>query len=172
MALYLISRQVTKLNVLPRLVTTQISTVNKFGQYNTILAPVNKALKHEQLLTRSFALSKPNLASAGGDYSTLWKFERFLSLGLLFVLPAAIACPSQVLDSILATTVVTHAHLGLEAIIVDYVRPNILGPVIPKIVHALLILISLATLGGLYYFIYNDIGIGKAFRKLWAIKGQ
>lgn len=63
-----------------------------------------------------------------------------------------------------------HAHWGLEAIVVDYVRPVLFGNVVPKITHGLLILFSAATLGGLLYFIYSDIGIGKAIRKLWAVK--
>lgn len=63
-----------------------------------------------------------------------------------------------------------HAHWGLEAIVVDYVRPVLFGNVVPKLAHGLLVLFSAATLGGLLYFIYNDIGIGKAVRKLWAVK--
>lgn len=63
-----------------------------------------------------------------------------------------------------------HAHWGLEAIVVDYVRPVLVGNVVPKIAHGLLILFSAATLAGLVYFIQNDIGIGQAVQRLWAIK--
>lgn len=93
-----------------------------------------------------------------------------LSAGLLLALPACIAFPSQPLDLIVAVTTVMHAHWGLEAIVVDYVRPILVGNVVPKLAHALLIVFSAVTLGGLVYFIQNDVGIGRAVRKIWAIK--
>lgn len=54
--------------------------------------------------------------------------------------------------------------------VTDYVRPSVVGNVLPKVAHASLILISMATLGGLFYMIYNDIGIAKSVKKLWAVK--
>lgn len=59
---------------------------------------------------------------------------------------------------------------GIEAMITDYVRPAIVGNVLPKVAHASLLLLSMATLGGLFYLIYNDIGIAKSVKKLWAVK--
>lgn len=95
-----------------------------------------------------------------------------MSAGLLAVVPAAIAFPSQPLDVILAVSMVMHAHWGLEAVVTDYVRPILFGSFVPKLAHILLLVFSVGTLSGLLYFIFNDIGIGKAVRKLWAIKGQ
>lgn len=63
-------------------------------------------------------------------------------------------------------------YRGIEAVVVDYIRPIIFGDVIPKVAQGLWLLISIATLGGLFYFIYTDIGIAKSIRKLWSIKGQ
>ncbi len=102
----------------------------------------------------------------------MWTAERVFSAGLLAIVPAAIAFPSQPLDVILAVSMVMHAHWGLEAVVTDYVRPILFGNVVPKLAHILLLAFSSATLAGLLYFIYNDIGIGKAVRKLWAVKGQ
>lgn len=124
-------------------------------------------------ITRSFSVSSAKLsadAAAPGHHAKLWTVERALSAGLLLALPAAIAFPSQPLDAIVAVSMVMHAHWGLEAIVVDYVRPILFGSVVPKLAHGLLVLFSAATLGGLFYFIYNDIGIGRAIRKLWAVK--
>lgn len=56
--------------------------------------------------------------------------------------------------------------------VVDYVRPTVFGNVIPKVAHGALFLLSIATLGGLFYFIYNDVGIANAVKKLWAIEGS
>lgn len=112
------------------------------------------------------------MSAAGGSHTTLWTAERALSVGLLGLVPAAIACPSQVLDTLLAISVVMHGHWGLEACVTDYIRPVIFGELVAKSGHVLLLIISATTLGGLLYFIYTDIGIANAIRKLWAIKGQ
>lgn len=98
--------------------------------------------------------------------------ERAISAGLLVALPAAIAFPSQPLDIVVAVSMVMHAHWGLEAIVVDYVRPILVGNVVPKVAHFALIAFSAATLGGLVYFIQNDVGIGNAVRQLWAIRAK
>lgn len=50
------------------------------------------------------------MAAAGGNHTTLWTIERAVSLGLLAVIPAAFIAPSQVLDSLLAVSVVLHQH--------------------------------------------------------------
>lgn len=110
--------------------------------------------------------------SASGNHSTLWTAERAVSAALLALLPAALMFPSKTLDSLLAISVVMHAHWGIEACVVDYVRPIIFGNVIPKIAPVFVVAFSALLLGGLLYFISTDIGIGRSVRKLWAIKGQ
>lgn len=117
-------------------------------------------------------VTAPRLSAASGHHDKLWTVERFLSAGLLGIVPAAVMFPSQTLDGLLAVSMVMHSHWGLEAIITDYVRPILFGHLVPKLAHGLLIVFSAATLAGLFYFIYNDVGIGKAVRKLWEIKGQ
>lgn len=109
---------------------------------------------------------------ASGSHDKLWTAERALSLGLLGILPIAFVFPSQATDALLATSIVVHSYWGLEAVVTDYVRPLLFGNLVPKICHGFLILICATTLGGLFYFIYNDIGIVKFIKKLWAIKGQ
>lgn len=56
--------------------------------------------------------------------------------------------------------------------ITDYVRPSVVGNVVPKLAHAFLLLLSMASLGGLFYMIYNDIGIANTVKKLWAVKAS
>lgn len=55
--------------------------------------------------------------------------------------------------------------------VTDYLRPSVVGNVVPKAAHGSLLLLSMATLGGLFYLIYNDIGIAKSVKKLWTVKG-
>lgn len=56
--------------------------------------------------------------------------------------------------------------------VVDYLRPSVVGNVLPKVAHIALIIISVATLGGLFYFIKNDIGLANGIKRFWAIKGK
>lgn len=57
----------------------------------------------------------------------------------------------------------------MEAIIVDYVRPSVVGPVAPKVAFLMLNLLSIATLAGLFVLIYNGPGIMNIIKQGWAI---
>ena len=66
---------------------------------------------------------------------------------------------------------ISHAYknTGIEAIVVDYIRPKLFGgsTVIPNICVALVWALSAVTLGGLFYFNYTDVGIVNAIKMLW-----
>lgn len=106
------------------------------------------------------------------NHSKLWTIERGFSAALLAVIPAAIAFPSKSLDTLMAVTMVMHAHWGLEACAVDYVRPVLFGTVLPKIAPLAVAAFSATLLAVLVYFIQTDIGIAQTIRKLWAIQGK
>lgn len=55
--------------------------------------------------------------------------------------------------------------------VVDYVRPILFGPVIPKVSLAIVYVISAATLGGLLYFNHSDVGVTRLIKNFWAVKG-
>lgn len=122
--------------------------------------------------TRQITMTSVNRASANSNHSTLWTIERGVSAALLAIIPVAIAFPSKPLDILMAVTVVMHAHWGLEACAIDYMRPVLFGPLLPKLAPAAVTLFSAVFLGTLLYFIQTDIGISQTIRKLWAIKGQ
>ena len=126
------------------------------------MTPLNTAI-------RQFSVS-PVRPSAHISHATIWNAEKILSLFLLGVLPIGVAFPSQAMDGAMAVAMVTHLHWGLDAIVTDYIRPILFGHTIPKLSHAALLVVSAITLGGLFYFNYNDIGIAMFLRKLWAIK--
>lgn len=50
------------------------------------------------------------MAAEGSNHTGLWTIERLVSVGLLAVIPAAFLAPSQVLDALLAISVVIHTH--------------------------------------------------------------
>ncbi|XP_017768222.1 PREDICTED: succinate dehydrogenase [ubiquinone] cytochrome b small subunit, mitochondrial-like [Nicrophorus vespilloides] len=119
---------------------------------------------------RTLFVSAPLRSAAKGDHTKLWTMEKALSASLLGIVPAAIMMPNPILDNLLATAVVIHFHWGLEACVVDYVRAILFGAAAPKLALGGLYLVSFLTLGGLLYFNYHDIGLGKAIRKIWALK--
>lgn len=121
---------------------------------------------------RQISLTAARQSAAGGSHAGIWTAERALSVALLGLLPAALAFPSKSLDILLAISVVMHSHWGIEAIVVDYVRPVLFGSVIPKIAPMFVVAYSALLLGALLYFINTDIGIAQTVRKFWAIKGQ
>lgn len=91
---------------------------------------------------------------------------------MLGVVPIALIAPSQPIEYMLAVSLVMHAHWGLEAIVTDYIRESVFGAILPKAAHGLLLLFSAATLAGLCMMAYNDQGLGKTIRKVWAIESK
>jgi len=108
--------------------------------------------------------------SSTGDHVKLWTAERILSAALVPIIPMAIIMPcTPLLDYLVAFGLTVHSHWGIEAIVHDYVRASIFGETIPKIAVALVYGLSVMTLGGLFYFIYADVGLGQAVRMLWKL---
>lgn len=101
-------------------------------------------------------------SSSKHAHDRLWKAERYLSVGLLGILPAAAMYPSLAMDHAVALSLIVHVHWGLEAIVTDYVRPSIFGKSIPKISIGLVYVLSSLALGGLFLFNHSDVGITQA----------
>lgn len=102
-------------------------------------------------------------------HDKLWKAERYLSLALLGVLPAAWVIPHPMMDYAVATSLIVHVHWGVEAIVTDYIRPSIFGPIIPKISIGLVYVLSILAAGGLFLFNWTDVGITQAIKMLGRI---
>lgn len=93
--------------------------------------------------------------------------ERILSGVLIAAVPGAFLVHHSIADYVLALALVVHVHWGVEAIVVDYIRPSIFGPVIPKVALTAIYLISALSLGGLFYFNYTDCGLVTGIRMAW-----
>ncbi|CAH2044669.1 unnamed protein product, partial [Iphiclides podalirius] len=106
------------------------------------------------------------------DHAKLWVIEKATSALLVPLIPLGLLIPNKLFDSLLAILITAHSFWGLEAIAVDYVRASIFGPVIPKIAIGLVYLISIATLGGLFYIISHDVGLANAVRHFWSVKSN
>jgi len=170
MALSQVLRSACRVSALAQLSATRSLTSSALKRTVAPQSSLRNLLSAE--FKRTISTTPVKNSSAGGSHAALWTIERGVSLGLLAVIPGAFLFPCQALDALMAVSVVMHQHWGLEAMVTDYVRPVIFGNVVPKAAHAALFLFSVATLGGLFYLIYNDIGIAKSVKKIWAIKGQ
>lgn len=60
-------------------------------------------------------------------------------------------------------------YRGLEAIVLDYARPIVVGTLVPKVAFFMLNLLSAATLAGLLVLIYNGPGLTKIIKYGWTI---
>lgn len=96
----------------------------------------------------------------------MWTAERLLSAALLAA-PVAFVVPIPAMDYILSAALITHVHWGLEAIVVDYIRPSIFGNVVPRVSLTVLYVLSAISLGGLFYFNYSDVGLVNALKMAW-----
>lgn len=109
------------------------------------------------------------LASADSNYVNIWKAERLLAASMLAIVPGAFMFPNVVMDALLAISVTMHVHWGVETIVVDYVRPKLFGPVIPKVAVGAVYALSISVLVGLLYFNFTDVGIVKAVQLIWSL---
>jgi len=176
MALSLILRNANKFEGLKNVIGS-VGVAKNFSQIQTryALSLTNKCT-HLQVIKptityRSISSTAPR-CSAHGNHTTLWNAERALSLGLLGLIPAALMTPCGLFDNLLAISLVAHQHWGLEACVIDYIRPIIFGNAIPKLALGTLYAVSILTLAGLLYFNYHDIGIGRAVRKFWSVNSK
>jgi len=60
-----------------------------------------------------------------------------------------------------------HVHWGMESVVVDYMRPRIVGQAAYCISLGLTYLLSFATFAGLIYLNYTQMPPTKAIKKLW-----
>ncbi|KAF3427307.1 hypothetical protein E2986_02556 [Frieseomelitta varia] len=142
----------------------------QFGRTSSSLATARQCLDSGTISNRTNCLTKfpttailgtqiSRSASTSGDHVRLWVLERVIATALPFLIPAALITENSILDGI----------MGLEAMITDYARPNIVGPVLPKILHFSLLIVSAITLCGLFVLINNGPGVSRAVKDAWAI---
>jgi len=123
----------------------------------------------QQLPSLTFATSQPKKSS--GDHVKMWSAERVVSAAQVPAVILPFLHTTPITDAVFCTLAVLHSHWGIEAIVVDYIRPVLFGgsTTIPNICVALVWVLSAFTLGGLYYFAYTDVGIVNAIKMLWRL---
>ncbi|XP_060535708.1 succinate dehydrogenase [ubiquinone] cytochrome b small subunit, mitochondrial [Cylas formicarius] len=167
MALSLILRNTAKLRGISSPPFHSFRRTQSFSQLLNNRNQFPLVAKTKMNLVNVINQTKRNMSA---DHSKLWPIEKAVSVLLIGIAPATFICPNPIFDNLFALTTVIHFHWGLEAVVVDYIRPAILGPVLPKLALILLYVVSATTLGSLLYYNHNSEGIGKTFQKLWAIQ--
>lgn len=61
---------------------------------------------------------------------------------------------------------------GLEAVVLDYARPSVVGNILPKVAFGALYFLSAMTFVGLLALVYNGPGIGKTVKNFWSIGSE
>jgi len=124
---------------------------------------------NRQLPQLSFATSTARQSS--GDHVRMWTAERAVSIAQIPAILIPFFHTTPMTDALFCTLAVLHSHWGIEAIVVDYIRPSLFNgnTVIPNICVALVWALSAFTLGSLYYFAYTDVGIINAIKMLWKL---
>lgn len=122
-----------------------------------------------QLAVTKFSTSQPKKSS--GDHVRMWTAERVVSLAMIPIGVGPFLVTTPLTDALFCTLAILHSHWGIEAIVVDYIRPSLFNgsTVIPNICVGLVWALSAFTLGALYYFNYSDVGIVNAIKMLWRL---
>jgi len=115
------------------------------------------------------SLQEAQDCKSGDNYAKLWTIERGVAIAMVPLVPVAFVFTSPAMDYLVAFTFTLHAHWGLEASVIDYLRPKVVGEPIAKFSHAMVYAISAFTLGGLCYFNYTDVGIINAIKMFWKL---
>ncbi|CAH3023661.1 unnamed protein product [Porites evermanni] len=111
----------------------------------------------------SSANRKTELEIAPSQPSSHWKFERYVSVALLTLIPAGVIYPSAAVDWALAAVIPLHNHWGVGQVLTDYIH----GSTMPKLAKGLWLAVSILQFIGLCYFNYSDVGICKAVSMIW-----
>jgi len=122
-----------------------------------------------QLPVTSFSTTMAKRSS--GDHVKMWTAERLVSLAQIPICFVPFVMTNPFTDAVFCTLAMLHSHWGIEAIVVDYIRPSLFNgsTVIPNIAVAMVWALSAFTLGALYYFNYTDVGIINAIKMLWRL---
>lgn len=109
--------------------------------------------------------------SSHGDHVKMWTAEKIVSAAQLPICIVPFMYTTPLSDAVFCTLAILHSHWGIEAIVVDYIRPSLFGgsTVIPNICVSLVWALSAFTLGALYYFNYTDVGLINAIKMLWRL---
>lgn len=113
----------------------------------------------------------PHASKAHG--SLHWTAERVIAVGLipLAVVPFVTGAWAPALDAVLSVTILTHAWIGFQACIIDYVQKRVYGPAHDYAIYLLSFGTLIAGLG-IYNLEANDVGLTGLIAKVASAKKE
>jgi succinate dehydrogenase (ubiquinone) membrane anchor subunit len=114
--------------------------------------------------TQPVSLRHPTANMAVFTSSDHWKVERVVAVAMLAIIPGSFVYDSALMNYLLAATMAIHAHWGMDAALIDYCPRKAL-----PFANLIRYLMTAIAFGGLCYFNYNDMGLTKALKALWAL---
>uniref|UniRef100_A0A0B7BSE4 Succinate dehydrogenase [ubiquinone] cytochrome b small subunit n=1 Tax=Arion vulgaris TaxID=1028688 RepID=A0A0B7BSE4_9EUPU len=97
------------------------------------------------------------------DASTHWKVERFIAIGMVGLMPAALFVQGPIMDHVLTTFIFLHGFWGIDGVLKDYLIKFV--PWIGKLWY----LLAIVGFAGLVNFNFNDVGVCKAIQMIWSL---
>jgi len=139
------------------------------GLGRQVLSPNSNKVPKNSLVPSQYLATTAINNHGSGDHVKMWSAERLVSVAQIPGLIVPFLWTTPATDALFCTVAVLHSHWGLEAIVVDYIRPSLFGgsTLIPNMAQSAVWILSLATLAGLYYFNYTDVGIVNAMKMFW-----
>jgi len=93
-----------------------------------------------------------------------WKIERGIAIVMLAIIPTSFVFNSVFMNYLLAASLAIHAHWGMDTVLVDYCPRKAL-----PLANIIRYVLTTSAFAGLCYFNYNDMGLTKALKALWAM---
>lgn len=119
------------------------------------------------------------LSKSVSDYTeALWKHnhiktftaERAVTVGMMGLFPLAFAFPGNAfIDNAIAVGLGAHIYWGLEGVIVDYLRPRVVGAVPALIAFYGIRVLGALMFAAMFLFNYNDVGLTTAVTMFWKL---
>jgi len=104
-----------------------------------------------------------------GSNSLHWTLERVCDVALLPLLPFAFYTDNRIANYALIMLVGIHVHWGMESIVVDYMRPRVVGKAGYYTSLGFVYLLTFGIFAGLLRLNYSEVPPTKAIKKLWTL---
>jgi len=136
----------------------------------SLLARTNPTLTYvpRQSITLTSAVNKRHYGPQEEHEKELedkhWLKERYIAVALLPIIPAALAFPHPIMDTMLCSAMVLHSYWRLSGVAEDYIH----GEVLPKIAQPSVKILTILAFGSLCYFNYFDVGFANAVQTIYS----
>ncbi|ODQ63830.1 hypothetical protein NADFUDRAFT_83935 [Nadsonia fulvescens var. elongata DSM 6958] len=108
----------------------------------------------------------PEVDRSHGSYH--WSYEKMITLAMLplAITPFATGALHPILDALMGTLLVAHAHIGFQSCIIDYIPKRVFGKFHSFCIY-LLTAGSATAVWGVYELETTDVGLVETISRVW-----